>query len=143
MPDRFVLHLTRIPRYEARIQALVLEIDFKSMHSDALENVESYAKAIDAINGNEGLLLLLALVREVGNYVNDGGFAGGAAGFSLSSVLKLADVKGKDNVNLIHFVAQQLVAHHSEALTQLKVCSDRRGTKDEGRGTRKVRDQQV
>ncbi|XP_051742014.1 FH2 domain-containing protein 1-like isoform X2 [Ctenopharyngodon idella] len=53
---------------------------------------------------------ILRLVLKAGNYMNAGGYAGNAAGFKISSLLKLTDTKvNKPDMNLLHFVAMEAV----------------------------------
>ncbi|TTH23533.1 FH2 domain-containing protein 1 [Bagarius yarrelli] len=54
----------------------------------------------------EELHAVLHLVLQAGNIMNQGGYAGNAVGFKLSSLLSLADTKAnKPGMNLLHFVA--------------------------------------
>lgn len=54
-------------------------------------------------------MLYVALIA--GNFLNAGGYAGGAAGVKLSSLQKLADIRAnKPGMNLMHYVA--MVRHH-------------------------------
>lgn len=119
--DKFLWQLVRVPQYKERIEMLALEAGFNSLYEDTHACVEAYTEIGQAIEKNNGLLTLLALVREVGNYVNHGGYAGGAAGFSLPSLLKLGDVRGKDEMTLFHFVADQMRLHHQAELDEIEV----------------------
>lgn len=49
-------------------------------------------------------MLYIALIA--GNFLNAGGYAGGAAGVKLSSLQKLPDIRAnKPGMNLMHYVA--------------------------------------
>ena len=78
MADRFLLKLIGVPQYRERILALALEADFDGLAENSAGIIDDYMEICTAIKKNEGLLTLLALVREIGNFVNHGGFAGGA-----------------------------------------------------------------
>ncbi|XP_040190888.1 FH2 domain-containing protein 1-like, partial [Rana temporaria] len=55
------------------------------------------------------LHFILRLVLKAGNFMNAGGYAGNAAGFRVSSLLKLADTKAnKPGMNLLHFVVMEV-----------------------------------
>ncbi|KAM7389596.1 hypothetical protein PAMP_023561 [Pampus punctatissimus] len=61
---------------------------------------------------------ILRLVLKAGNYMNAGGYAGNAAGFRISSLLKLADTKAnKPGMNLLHFVAMEAVKKDQSLLS--------------------------
>ena len=132
--DKFLWQLVRVPQYKERIEMLALEAGFDSLYEDTRACVEAYTEIGRAIEKNNGLLTLLSLVREVGNYVNHGGYAGGAAGFSLPSLLKLGDVRGKDEMTLFHFVADQMRLHHQAELDEIEVRG--RLCRERGRGMR-------
>ncbi|XP_063160574.1 FH2 domain-containing protein 1-like [Candoia aspera] len=58
--------------------------------------------------GCEELHDLIRLVLKMGNYMNEGGYAGSAFGFHMSSLLRLVDTKGNQpGTDLLHFVALQ------------------------------------
>ncbi|ROL45448.1 FH2 domain-containing protein 1 [Anabarilius grahami] len=60
---------------------------------------------------------ILRLVLKAGNYMNAGGYAGNAAGFRISSLLKLTDTKAnKPGVNLLHVVAMEAVKKDKDLL---------------------------
>lgn len=120
-PEQFLLRLTRVPHYAVCVRAMALENEFDDLYKDSRESVDIFTSLYQTVESSNGLLVLLALVREIGNFVNHGGFAGGAPGFALASVLKLADVKGKDGVHLLHFVAREMNDRHQAALKDLEV----------------------
>jgi inverted formin-2 len=56
-------------------------------------------------------VLYIALIA--GNFLNAGGYAGGAAGVKLASLQKLADIRAnKPGMNLMHYVAMVNIRHH-------------------------------
>ena len=119
--DRFLLKLIGVPQYRERILALALEADFDGLAENSAGIIDDYMEICTAIKKNEGLLTLLALVREIGNFVNHGGFAGGAEGFSFASLLKLGDVRGKNRMTMFNFVADQMKKHHPAELEEIEV----------------------
>lgn len=49
---------------------------------------------------------MLYILLVAGNFLNAGGYAGGAAGVKLSSLQKLTDIRAnKPGMNLMHYVA--------------------------------------
>lgn len=116
-----MIKLIEVDDYDVRIKALLFETEYPVLFAEAESHVKAFSKTLQAVRDNKGLLVLLALVREVGNFLNYKSFAGGACGFPLASVIKLADVKAGDGSTLMNFVAHQLEHHHETAMTELKV----------------------
>lgn len=119
--DQFCYKLVQIEAVGARINGLLYEYEFDTLHNEAREQLMRFKKGIVAINKTKALLLLMAMIRETGNYLNYQSFNGGAVGFPLSSALKLGDVKAKDGSTLMNFMAGQFERHHHEALAELRV----------------------
>ncbi|KAI7793844.1 putative FH2 domain-containing protein 1-like [Triplophysa rosa] len=104
--DAFMYTLIHLPRYGVRVEALLLKGEFFSLCSAVKKDITVVRTAITELLNCEELHNILHLVLQAGNIMNDGGFAGNAVGFKLSSLLSLADTKAnKPGMNLLHFVA--------------------------------------
>ncbi|XP_051947354.1 FH2 domain-containing protein 1 [Xyrauchen texanus] len=104
--DAFIYQLIHVPRYEVRIEALLLKEEFNPSFTSMKHDISVILTAIKELLDCEELHCVLHLVLQAGNIMNDGGYAGNAVGFKLSSLLSLADTKAnKPGMNLLHFVA--------------------------------------
>ncbi|XP_051518303.1 FH2 domain-containing protein 1 isoform X2 [Myxocyprinus asiaticus] len=104
--DAFIYQLIHVPRYEVRIEALLLKEEFNPSFTSMKHDINIILAAIKELLNCEELHSVLHLVLQAGNIMNDGGYAGNAVGFKLSSLLSLADTKAnKPRMNLLHFVA--------------------------------------
>uniref|UniRef100_A0AAY4A864 FH2 domain-containing protein n=1 Tax=Denticeps clupeoides TaxID=299321 RepID=A0AAY4A864_9TELE len=104
--DSFMFLLIEVPRFDVRIEAMVLKEEFCPSCAIMSREISIIRLAIDELMNCEELHAILHLVLQAGNIMNAGGYAGNAVGFKLSSLLSLADTKAnKPGMNLLHFVA--------------------------------------
>ncbi|XP_048351213.1 FH2 domain-containing protein 1-like [Sphaerodactylus townsendi] len=102
----FALLLVQVPSYAHRLELLVLKEEFFPHLSALRSAIQTMAEAAAELLGCEELHDVIRLVLEAGNYMNEGGYAGSALGFHMSSLLRLADTKAnRPGVDLLHFVA--------------------------------------
>ncbi|XP_072320166.1 FH2 domain-containing protein 1 [Eucyclogobius newberryi] len=106
--DSFMYLLIQVPRFELRIEAMVLRGEFFPSCAAMSNEINVVRVATKELMGCEELHAVLHLVLQAGNIMNAGGYAGNAVGFKLSSLLSLADTKAnKPGMNLLHFVAME------------------------------------
>ncbi|KAK2817256.1 hypothetical protein Q5P01_025447 [Channa striata] len=106
--DSFMYLLIQVPRFEVRIEAMVLREEFSPSCSVMRHEIDVVRIATKELMSCEELHAILHLVLQAGNIMNAGGYAGNAVGFKLSSLLSLADTKAnKPGMNLLHFVAME------------------------------------
>ncbi|KAM6972345.1 FH2 domain-containing protein 1 [Aplochiton taeniatus] len=106
LADSFMYLLIQVPRFEVRIEAMVLHEEFNPSCAVMSKEIDVIRVATKALMNCEELHAILHLVLQAGNIMNAGGYAGNAVGFKLSSLLSLADTKAnKPGMNLLHFVA--------------------------------------
>ncbi|KAI5610056.1 FH2 domain-containing protein 1, partial [Silurus asotus] len=106
MVDSFMFLLIQVPRFDVRIEAMVLQEEFSPSCSAMSRELNVVRLATEELMMCEELHAILHLVLQAGNIMNQGGYAGNAVGFKLSSLLSLADTKAnKPGMNLLHFVA--------------------------------------
>ncbi|CAJ1052594.1 FH2 domain-containing protein 1 [Xyrichtys novacula] len=106
--DSFMFLLIQVPRFEIRIEAMVLHEEFFPSCNVMSNEIDTVRVATKDLMNCEELHAILHLVLQAGNILNAGGYAGNAAGFKLSSLLSLADTKAnKPGMNLLHFVAME------------------------------------
>ncbi|MEQ2281012.1 FH2 domain-containing protein 1, partial [Ameca splendens] len=106
--DSFMYLLIQVPRFEVRIEAMVLREEFFPCSATMSHDIDVIRTATEELMNCEKLHAILHLVLQAGNIMNAGGYAGNAVGFKLSSLLSLADTKAnKPGMNLLHFVAME------------------------------------
>ncbi|MCI4395924.1 hypothetical protein PGIGA_G00261280 [Pangasianodon gigas] len=106
MVDSFMFLLIQVPSFDVRIEAMVLQEEFSPSCSAMSRELNVVRLATEELMTCEELHSILHLVLQAGNIMNQGGYAGNAVGFKLSSLLSLADTKAnKPGMNLLHFVA--------------------------------------
>ncbi|KAM4020970.1 uncharacterized protein ACNLHF_001147 [Anomaloglossus baeobatrachus] len=107
--DLFMLLLLDLPCYYLRLEALILKKDFYPAVLSQLSAARDLTTAAQELLHCADLHFILKLVLKAGNFMNAGGYAGNAAGFRVSSLLKLADTKAnKPGMNLLHFVVMEV-----------------------------------
>ncbi|XP_053329334.1 uncharacterized protein LOC128503316 [Spea bombifrons] len=107
--DQFMLLLSELPNYSLRLEAMILKKDFHAVVLSLLSTARELKGAAEEILHCTELHYILRLVLKAGNFMNAGGYAGNAAGFRVSSLLKLADTKAnKPGMNLLHFVVMEV-----------------------------------
>eukprot|EP00045_Choanoeca_perplexa_P012064 m.130337 g.130337 ORF g.130337 m.130337 type:complete len:1065 (+) comp15871_c0_seq4:100-3294(+) len=122
--EAFIFKMMKIPDYSAKIEAQLLVLEFDQTCHDLQDAVSAYLAGLRNVQHSEALRDYLSFVREVGNFVNDGGFAGNAAGFGLESLSKLRDVKSKtQGLTLLHYLALELVDRKPQLFTRLKALN--------------------
>ncbi|XP_032076015.1 FH2 domain-containing protein 1-like [Thamnophis elegans] len=102
----FALLLVQVPSYARRLEILVLKLQLLPQLSALQSAIQTLTEAALELLGCEELHDLLRLVLETGNYLNEGGYAGSACGFHISSLLRLPDTRGNQpGMDLLHFLA--------------------------------------
>ncbi|XP_030634014.1 FH2 domain-containing protein 1 [Chanos chanos] len=126
--DLFMVQLVRVPSYEERLRSLVLKEEFSHCMDDVDNCIATMTAAGRELLECVDLHSVIRLVLKTGNYMNAGGYAGGAVGFRISSLLKLADTKAnKPGMNLMHYVVMEAQRTDTELLKfpeQLRHISD-------------------
>uniref|UniRef100_A0A3Q3GVQ5 FH2 domain-containing protein 1-like n=1 Tax=Labrus bergylta TaxID=56723 RepID=A0A3Q3GVQ5_9LABR len=117
-PDLFLLLLVEIPSFRLRLDAMILQQEFDPAVTSLCVAARCLREAARELLSCPELHSILRLVLKAGNYMNAGGYAGNAAGFRISSLLKLADTKAnKPGMNLLHFVAMEAVKKDQSLLS--------------------------
>ena len=97
-------HLTQPQEFNARLH-------------DLSENVEVFSYAIHDIKRCSKIIKVIELVLSIGNYLNGTGHKGGAHGFKLDFLTKLADTKTSDNKStLLHYLVAFIQRKHPELI---------------------------
>ncbi|XP_022802689.1 uncharacterized protein LOC111340162 isoform X4 [Stylophora pistillata] len=115
--DQFMMKLCGINDLEKRLDLLLVILEFPQQFEDLVPNVNNLLHACNELYNSKNFRLTLEYVLSVGNILNTGSTRGGAYGFRLHSLPKLADVRGNNKKNnLLKFLILQLQQSNPEAL---------------------------
>ena len=103
--EKFLLALGEVPKLEPRLKALLIKDGFEKRSNLVEEQLKVMEAAIDEVKKSKKFPEVLGVVLKVGNYMNGTGARGGAYGFKLDTLAKLADTKSVDNkTTLLQFI---------------------------------------
>ncbi|XP_063832765.1 FH2 domain-containing protein 1 [Ostrinia nubilalis] len=115
--EKFLLQLIQIPNYKLRIECMLLKEEWVSTAGYLESAINAILVAGDDLMNSRALQEVLYIALIAGNFLNAGGYAGGAAGVKLGSLQKLADIRAnKPGMNLMHYVAMQAERKNKELI---------------------------
>eukprot|EP01094_Clydonella_sp_ATCC50884_P023404 TRINITY_DN55_c0_g1_i1.p1 TRINITY_DN55_c0_g1~~TRINITY_DN55_c0_g1_i1.p1 ORF type:complete len:1380 (+),score=805.61 TRINITY_DN55_c0_g1_i1:131-4270(+) len=105
--ERFYLAILDIPRLESRMSAFLYKRMFDEQYQRLKEDVDAASHAITGIRNSGKFTKFLELILAIGNFLNQGSFAGGAFGFTLDSILKLEGTRSpvKLDYSIMNYLA--------------------------------------
>ena len=107
LPDRFQALCLRIPRRADWIEIWGFVLACESGLADVLRDLLHFNCAFRCLKSCTSLRSVLLVLLRVGNFVNDGHFAGNAVGITASSLLHFSDIKsGIGDCSLLHVVVK-------------------------------------
>lgn len=115
-----------VPGYNDRLDALALRHSLDTQLESLEQAIVDVDKACESALHSPDLKLALSACLSVGNYVNGGTTRGGAEGFALSTLPRVATTKGHDGSTFADHVAGVLRRHDPgsfERLAALRVDS--------------------
>ncbi|XP_070442124.1 disheveled-associated activator of morphogenesis 2 isoform X1 [Equus przewalskii] len=115
--DRFLYDMSRIDHYQQRLQALFFKKKFQERLAEAKPKVEAILLASRELVRSKRLTQMLEVVLAIGNFMNKGQ-RGGAYGFRVASLNKIADTKSSidRNISLLHYLIMILEKHFPDIL---------------------------
>uniref|UniRef100_A0A8P0N4Q4 Dishevelled associated activator of morphosis 2 n=1 Tax=Canis lupus familiaris TaxID=9615 RepID=A0A8P0N4Q4_CANLF len=115
--DRFLYEMSRIDHYQQRLQALFFKKKFQERLAEAKPKVEAILLASRELIRSKRLTQMLEVVLAIGNFMNKGQ-RGGAYGFRVASLNKIADTKSSidRNISLLHYLIMILEKHFPDIL---------------------------
>ncbi|XP_047994853.1 LOW QUALITY PROTEIN: inverted formin-2-like [Leguminivora glycinivorella] len=113
--EKFLMQLIQLPNYKLRIECMLLKEEWASTAGYLESAINAILVAGDDLMSSRALQEVLYITLIAGNFLNAGGYAGGAAGVKLSSLQKLPDIRAnKPGMNLMHYVALQAERKNKE-----------------------------
>lgn len=86
--ERFLYHVSHIPRYGEKIKALHFKTSWDELIDDTGIMISSLLNASNQLVSSKKFKEVLKVILALGNYMN-GGQRGGAYGFKVGSILKV------------------------------------------------------
>lgn len=115
--DQFMMKLCEIEDLEKRLDLLLVVMEFPMQFEDLAPNVNNLLQACKELYHSKNFLLVLEYVLSIGNILNSGSNRGGAYGFRLQSLPKLADIRGNNKKNtLLKFLILQLQQSNPDSI---------------------------
>ncbi|CAG9793175.1 unnamed protein product [Diatraea saccharalis] len=115
--ERFLLQLIHLPDYKLRIECMLLKEEWSSTAGYLESAINAILVAGDDLMSSRALQEVLYIALIAGNFLNAGGYAGGAAGVRLASLQKLADIRAnKPAMTLMHYLAMQVERKNKELI---------------------------
>lgn len=103
--DQFVLIISGIIGYKERVKSIIFQYNYLDDYIVISKEINRFTKVFKFLKEDKNLAKLFEILLAFGNYMNGGGFKGGAYGFTITSISKFADTKSKDNKsNFIDYI---------------------------------------
>ncbi|CAH2053977.1 unnamed protein product, partial [Iphiclides podalirius] len=113
--EKFLLQLIQLPNYKLRIECMLLKEEWPSTAGYLESAINAILVAGDDLMSSRAIQEILYLALIAGNFLNAGGYAGGAAGVRLASLQKLPDIRAnRPGMNLMHYLAMQAERKNKE-----------------------------
>ncbi|XP_021740086.1 formin-like protein 13 isoform X3 [Chenopodium quinoa] len=114
--EQLLLELMRVPRVEAKLRVFAFKMQFSNQASDLRKSLNIVNSAADQIRSSMKLKRIMQTVLSLGNALNQGTARGNAVGFRLDSLLKLTEIRARNNkMILMHYLCKVI----SEKLPEL------------------------
>ncbi len=91
--DQFVLIISGIIGYKERIKTILFKYNYEDDYNVIIKEINRIFKVFTFMKEDKNLQRLLEIMLCLGNYMNGGGFRGGAFGYTLASLVKFSDTK--------------------------------------------------
>lgn len=103
--DQFILIISGIIGYKERVKSIIFQYNYLDDYIVISKEINRFTKVFKFLKEDKNLAKLFEILLAFGNYMNGGGFKGGAYGFTITSISKFADTKSRDNkTNFIDYI---------------------------------------
>ena len=111
--DQFVLIISGIAAFKERIKAVIFQYNYLSDYMIVMEEINRVFKVFKFMKEDKMLKRLFEIILALGNYMNGGSFRGGAFGFTLASLTKLADTKSS-GITFVDYIVKFIIEQIKE-----------------------------
>ncbi|KAG9393058.1 Formin 2 Domain [Carpediemonas membranifera] len=105
-PEQFFLVIQDVPHLKLRLKTMALMAFFDGRVSDVRPQVQTLIDCFKGLNDSAKFKMTLRIMLSLGNRINGGSKNGGAWGFELASLGKIASSRGADKRTMMHTVAK-------------------------------------
>ncbi|PWA75475.1 formin-like protein 18 [Artemisia annua] len=121
--EQFFLELMKVPRTESKLRVFSFKMQFSAQVSDLMKNLNIINSVVEQASyliptrSSGKLKRVMQTILSLGNALNQGTARGSAVGFRLDSLLKLTEIRGKNNrMTLMHYLCKMLADKLPEVL---------------------------
>ncbi|KAK3159344.1 hypothetical protein QOZ80_2AG0148880 [Eleusine coracana subsp. coracana] len=107
--EQFFLEMMKVPRVESKLRILSFKIRFQTQVTDLKNSLNIINSVADEVRSSVKLKRVMQTILSLGNALNQGTARGAAVGFRLDSLLKLSDIRARNNrMTLMHYLCKVL-----------------------------------
>ncbi|CAM9408804.1 unnamed protein product [Chrysoparadoxa australica] len=115
--EKFFLETMDIPRYRLRLECWVFKMSFQKETAALVETLDVLERALKQVQSSPAFNKLLKVILGVGNLLNCGTPRGGAYGYKVDVLKKVAEIKDITNKkHLMHYLAAWADRHEKDIL---------------------------
>ncbi|KAJ8500922.1 hypothetical protein OPV22_011474 [Ensete ventricosum] len=115
--EQFFLELMKVPRVDCKLRVFSFKLQFSSQVADLRRNLNTINSVSEEIRSSVKLKKIMQTILTLGNAINQGTARGSAIGFRLDSLLKLSDLRARNNkMTLMHYLCKVLADKLPEVL---------------------------
>ncbi|THG21968.1 hypothetical protein TEA_005113 [Camellia sinensis var. sinensis] len=105
--EQFFLELMNVLRVESKLRVFAFRITFSGQMNDLRCNLNTINAAAREVKDSAKLRQVMQTILTLGNALNKGTARGSAIGFKLNSLLKLSDIRARNNkMTLMHYLCK-------------------------------------
>jgi len=93
LAEKYFLEVSPISRLDARLESLYIKQSFRTRLEPLKEKSNAIWNAIQEMRASKKLKTIFEVVLAIGNYINGSTHRGGAYGFKIESLVKMAEIK--------------------------------------------------
>lgn len=107
-PERLYLAIMDIPRLDSRLRAFLFKKQFEGTYDRLMNDAALCDRGVRDLRANEHIPRILELILNIGNFLNQGTFAGQAFGFKIDCLAQLKDTKSpiKTDYSILHYLCE-------------------------------------
>lgn len=105
--EQFFLEMMKVPRVESKLRILSFKIKFLTQVADLKISLNTINSVAEEVRNSVKLKRVMQTILSLGNALNQGTARGSAVGFRLDSLLKLSDIRARNNrMTLMHYLCK-------------------------------------
>ncbi|OHT06779.1 hypothetical protein TRFO_05471 [Tritrichomonas foetus] len=114
-PDLYFKAIADFPLFQASMEILQLRLSANSEVDEHIATLENVIKACKQVKTSKSFQFILVLILRIGNILNGGGNRGGAYGFKLSTLPKVANARAAmPGETLMSYIVNYIENKHPE-----------------------------